>query len=96
VASVPRLLGVVYRCLGRYEEAEAWLRAALAQAAAAPAPAELARTRLNLAEILMARGDETGASAAIDEAASAFRHLGLTALLDRSDRLRLAVPPTRS
>jgi hypothetical protein len=44
----------------------------------------------------MALGDEQGAAAAIDEAAAAFRHFGLTALLERSDRLRLAVPHARS
>jgi tetratricopeptide (TPR) repeat protein/transcriptional regulator with XRE-family HTH domain len=92
VASVPRLLGVVHRCLGRFEEAEMWLRAAMTQAEKAPAPAELARTQLNLAEVLMALGDKQGAAAAIDEAAGAFRDFGLAALLDRSDRLRLAVP----
>jgi tetratricopeptide (TPR) repeat protein len=92
VASVPRLLGVVHRCLGRFEEAEMWLRTAMAQAEKAPAPAELARAQLNLAEVLMALGDEHGAAAAIDEAAAAFRHFGLVALLDRSERLRLAVP----
>src|SRR5262249_45432195 len=92
VASVPRLLGVVYRCLGRYEEAEMWLRVALAQAEKAPAPVELARAQLNLAEVQMALGDERSAAAAIEEAGAAFRHLGLAALLDRAERLRLAVP----
>jgi transcriptional regulator with XRE-family HTH domain/tetratricopeptide (TPR) repeat protein len=96
VASVPRLLGVVCRCLGRYQEAEMWLRTAVAQADKAPAQAERARAQLNLAEVLLARGDEPGAAAAIDEAAAAFRHFGLTPLLDRSQRLRLAVPHARS
>jgi transcriptional regulator with XRE-family HTH domain/tetratricopeptide (TPR) repeat protein len=96
VASVPRLLGVVCRCLERYEEAEMWLRTAMAQAEKAPAPAEQARAQLNLAEVLMALGDEGAAAGAIEEAAAAFRHLGLAALLDRSDRLRLAVPRGRS
>ena len=96
VASVPRLLGVVCRCLGRHEEAEMWLRNAMAQAEKAPAPAEQARAQLNLAEVLVALGDEHAAAGAIDQAAAAFRHLGLTALLDRSDRLRLAVPRARS
>jgi tetratricopeptide (TPR) repeat protein len=96
VASVPRLLGVVCRCLGRYEEAEMWLRTAMAQAEKAPAPAEQARAQLNLAEVLVALGDEEAAAGAIEEAAAAFRHLGLVALLDRLDRLRLAVRPRRS
>ncbi len=91
VASVPRLLGVVYRCLGQYEEAETWLRTAIAQAEKAPAPVEVARAQLNLADVLVATGDEPGGTVALNDAASAFRRLGLTALLDRSEHLRLTL-----
>jgi tetratricopeptide (TPR) repeat protein len=90
VGSVPRLLGVAYRCLGRYDDAEMWARSAIAQAHGAPAPAEGARARLNLAEVLRARNDEHGATAELDQAAQVFRDLGLKALLDKCDRLRLA------
>jgi transcriptional regulator with XRE-family HTH domain/tetratricopeptide (TPR) repeat protein len=96
IASVPRLLGVVCRCLGRYQEAETWLRTALAQAEKAPAPAEVGRAQLNLAEVLRAQGDEAGAAGAIDRAAADFRHFGLAALLNRSERLRLDGPHARS
>ena len=95
VASVPRLLGVVYRCLGKYGEAETWLRTAIAQAEKAPAPVEVARAQLNLADVLVATGDEPGGTVALNDAASAFRRLGLTALLDRSEHLRLTLSEAR-
>jgi tetratricopeptide (TPR) repeat protein len=91
VASVPRLLGVVHRCLGRLDESEKWLRRALADAERAPAPVELARTQLNLAHVLGRRGDEAAATTALDQAAAAFRLLGLDALYARAERLRPAV-----
>lgn len=93
---MPRLLGVVYRCLGHYERAEMWLTDAIAQARQAPAPAELARAQLNLAQVFMARGEERAATAAIDESARTFAALGLSALLARSLQLRLTLGPGRS
>jgi transcriptional regulator with XRE-family HTH domain/tetratricopeptide (TPR) repeat protein len=87
VASVPRLLGVVSRCLGRYDEAERWLRSAVAEAEDARAPSELARVRLNLAEVLLARGKERAAAPIIEQAARAVQELGLVALQVRCDRL---------
>jgi hypothetical protein len=88
--SVPRLLGVIYRSLGRYGEAETWLQFAITQADLGDARAELARAQLNLAELLVAQGDDRAAAAAAGQAAVAFRDLGLVALLDRCNRLRLA------
>jgi tetratricopeptide (TPR) repeat protein len=91
VASVPRLLGVVHRCLGRPDESEKWLRLALADSERAPAPVELARTQMNLAHVLAQRGDEAAATNALDQAAAAFRALGLDALYARAERLRPSV-----
>jgi hypothetical protein len=91
VASVPRLLGVVHRCLGHLDESEKWLRLALADAERSPAPVELARTQLNLADVLARRGDDAAATTALDQAAAAFRALGLDALHARAERLRPAV-----
>jgi tetratricopeptide (TPR) repeat protein len=96
VASVPRLLGVVCRCLGRDDDAERWLKCALTTCAEAEAAAELARVQLNLGELLMARGDERTAAVQIEQAAKAFRDLGLPALLQRCERLRPAVAPSRT
>jgi tetratricopeptide (TPR) repeat protein len=96
VASVPRLLGVVHRCLGHYDDAETWLRSAMATAHIAETPSELARSQLNLAELLMGNGEEREASLAAKQAAQIFRQLGLFALLQRCDRHRLAIvdPPS--
>jgi hypothetical protein len=80
VASVPRLLGVVHRCLGHSHDAEAWLRSATATARKAETPTELARSPLNLAELLMGDGEEREASLATKQAARIFRQLGLFAL----------------
>ena len=91
-----RLLGVAYRCLGRYEQAETWLRDAVAQAGRAPAPAEQARARLNLAQVFMARGEDQAATAAIDESARTFAAQGLSGLLARSVELRRIVARGRS
>jgi hypothetical protein len=96
VASVPRLLGVVFRCLGSYDEAETWLTDAVALATRAAAPAEQARAQLNQAQLLMARGEERAAITAIDEPARTFETLGLTALLARSDQLRQIAAERRS
>jgi hypothetical protein len=96
VASVPRLLGVACRCLGNFPEAETWLRTAIAQAQQAPAPAEVARAQLNLAEVLVAVGDEQGGAVALDDAVSAFRRLGLPALLNRSEHLQVTLSRARS
>jgi tetratricopeptide (TPR) repeat protein/transcriptional regulator with XRE-family HTH domain len=96
VASVPRLLGVVCRCLGRFDDAERWLKGALKTCVEAEAAAELARVRLNLGELLMARGDERAAAVEFEQAAQAFRDLGLPALLQRCDRLKPTVAPART
>jgi tetratricopeptide (TPR) repeat protein len=93
VGSVPRLLGVLYKCLGRYDEAETWLRSAVAQAGRAPAPAELARSQVNLGEVLLARSEHEAAAAAVSEAGTVFRQLDLPSLLDRCERLRPALSP---
>jgi tetratricopeptide (TPR) repeat protein len=96
VASVPRLLGVVHRCLGHYDDAETWLTSAMATARTSDTPGELARIQLNRAELLMDRGEEREASVAAKQAARIFRQLGLFALLQRCDRHRLAIvdPPS--
>jgi tetratricopeptide (TPR) repeat protein len=96
VASVPRLLGVVCRCLGRYDDAERWLKSALTTCMKAEAAAELARVQLNLGELLMARGDDTTAAVEVEHSARAFRDLGMPALLPRCERLRPAVAPSRT
>jgi class 3 adenylate cyclase/tetratricopeptide (TPR) repeat protein len=98
VACLPRLLGVVHRCLNPYGEAETWLRSAMTTAREASTLTELARIQLNLAELLMARGERQAASLAAKEAARMFRQVGLFALLQRCDRYRLAVadPPSDS
>jgi hypothetical protein len=57
---------------------------------------ERARAQLNLAEVLLALGDEAGAAGAIEEAAAALCQLGLAALVDKAERLRLAVSHGRS
>jgi hypothetical protein len=96
VASVPRLLGVVHRCLGHYHDAETWLRSAMATARTAGTPSELARSQLNLAELLMGHGEEREASLATKQAARIFRQLGMFALLQRCDRHRLGIVDTPS
>ncbi len=87
VASVPRLLGVVNACLGRDQEAESWLQRALVQSDRVAA-AESARTKLNLAQLLAARGATAAAVTQINEATQTFRRLGLTALETRSEQLQ--------
>jgi hypothetical protein len=96
MASVPRLLGVVCRCLGHYDDAERWLKSAMTTCMEAEAAAELARVQLNLGELLLARGDDRTAAVEIEQSARAFRDLGLPALLQRCERLRPAVAPSRS
>jgi hypothetical protein len=85
----------VHRCLSHDNEAETWLRSALASGRQAGAATELARIQLNLAEVLKHRGDKRAASLAAKDAAGIFRQLGLFALLQRCDEHRLAVanPP---
>ena len=90
---MPRLLGVVNACLGRDQEAESWLHRALLESDRVAAT-ESARTRLNLAQLLAARGATAAAATHVNEAAHTFRRLGLTALQARSEQLqrRLARP----
>jgi len=91
VGSVPRLIGVAHRCLGRGDDAEKWLRRAIQKATTAPAPVETARARLNLAQVFMERGDDSAAAAEIEQCRRTFQEFGLTALVACSDRLRPGV-----
>jgi transcriptional regulator with XRE-family HTH domain/tetratricopeptide (TPR) repeat protein len=88
VASTARLLGIVYRCLGRHADAERSLQHAIAGAEAAPV--ERARAQMNLAHLYFARGDKRAAAEAAKPARRTFRELGLQGLSTGADRMGLA------
>jgi transcriptional regulator with XRE-family HTH domain len=89
--SVPRLLGVANRCLGRPKKAEVWLRIAIAAAERAPAAAEGARARLDLAETLVNLAAWDAAQTEIDVATKIFAELGLGALHSAAQKLNATV-----
>ena len=73
-------LGVLATTLGRYDEAETWFAAAAAIHERLGAPHWLARTRLELARMLLARqaaGDAERARDLLDQAMATARDLGL-------------------
>jgi tetratricopeptide (TPR) repeat protein len=85
VASIPRLLGVAYRCLERYDDAERSLQQAIAIAEAAPV--ERARAQLNLAHLYSIRGDKKAAAEAAGPAVHTFADLGLHGLQAGAERV---------
>jgi tetratricopeptide (TPR) repeat protein len=99
VGSVAHYVGILEAVLGRFDDADASLADAEAAHARVPAPAWLARTRLERARILLARGgpgDSDRARELLGKALDAARRYGLssversvTALLEEA---RSAVP----
>ena len=78
---VERLLGNLDRVLGRYEEAEQELVRACQRHEQMGAPIWLARTRLDIARLLVARGGEPArASRLLHQALGTARDLGCTGI----------------
>ena len=71
--------------------AESALREALTTFSAIPSGVWTARTRLDLGELALARGDRESAIAHLGEARSEGVHIGLSALIDRIDGLLSAL-----
>jgi class 3 adenylate cyclase/tetratricopeptide (TPR) repeat protein len=82
---VRRHVGNLERVLGRYEQAEESLRHAAERHAAMAAPLWLARTRLDLARLLLERGtDGDEAAQLLEQAAETARELGCASVERRS------------
>jgi tetratricopeptide (TPR) repeat protein len=88
---VRRHLGNLERVLGRHDEAERSLREAAERHAAMAAPLWRARTRLDLARVLLERGTEGGdgaeAEALLDQALRTADELGSASVRRRSAEL---------
>jgi class 3 adenylate cyclase/tetratricopeptide (TPR) repeat protein len=102
VTLVPRVLGVA-ATLGRaWDRAAAWFERAATQATSAGARPELARTRLDQARMLVARGrraDRDSAAALLREAVGEFEQLGMRPFDERAralaTTLRAGLPARR-
>jgi tetratricopeptide (TPR) repeat protein len=89
---VRRHVGNLQRVLGRHEEAEGSLREAAERHAAMAAPLWLARTRLDLARVLVERGtDSDEASQLLEQAALTARELGCASVQRRSEDMLVRV-----
>jgi class 3 adenylate cyclase/tetratricopeptide (TPR) repeat protein len=85
---VERHVGNLERVLGRYEEAEQSLRRAAERHAAMGAPLWRARTRLDLARVLLERGvDSEEATQLLEQAARTAAELGCASVQRRSEEL---------
>jgi tetratricopeptide (TPR) repeat protein len=85
---VRRHVGNLERVLGRYDEAEADLRQAAERHAAMAAPLWLARTRLDLARVLLERAaDSSEAAELLEQAGRTARELGCASVERRSVEL---------
>jgi len=73
--------------MGKLDDAEVSARRALETFAGCGAPAQVARSRLALAEILAARGDDRAAIVELTSAREAFAQLRVPRLVERTDRL---------
>ena len=82
-----RAIGRVALADGRLDEAEAALARAFEQFAAAEAPAQVARTRLPLAELRAARGDKHSAAVELRAAVEVFARMRAPRLVDRARSL---------
>ena len=88
--AVARPLGRLATLLGRYDDAETHLRAALAMHERMQAPYWIARTQLDLAELCVARQGPTDAATARDligQAQQAVEHYGYAGLTPQAERL---------
>jgi DNA-binding CsgD family transcriptional regulator len=90
-----RLLGELNNTAGRYEAAGEHLRAALELAGTCSAPYERALTLLALAELRLNEGDNTDASAQLEEARGICSDLGAAPSLARADALAAQTPGGR-
>jgi tetratricopeptide (TPR) repeat protein len=77
----------IARALNRSDEAERAMRQAVDTFAACGAAAQVARTRLGLAEVLAECGRKDEARHEIAVAREAFMHMGAPRLIERADRL---------
>lgn len=85
---VQRHLGNLERVLGRYDAAERELRGAAERHAQMAAPIWLARTRLDLARVLLERGSDTGEAAQLlEQAGRTAADLGCASIQRRSAEL---------
>ena len=73
--------------MGKLDDAEMAARHALETFAGCGAPAQVARSRLALAEILAARGDDRAAIAELTAARDAFAQMRIPRLVERTERL---------
>jgi len=73
--------------MGKLDDAEAAARHALETFAGCGAPAQVARSRLALAEILVARGDAAAATVELRTARDAFTQMRVPRLVERTERL---------
>ena len=87
VALVPRVLGVARDLLGDEEGAIDTLRRAVAVGGALGAHAEQARAKVDLAGILLRRGEAREASSIVDEAVADLDRLGMAPDLARATAL---------
>jgi hypothetical protein len=82
---VERLLGNLARILGRYDEAERRLVSAAERHEQMYAPVWLARTRVDLADLLLERGDDAGrAQVLLEQALGTARDLGCAGIERRA------------
>jgi hypothetical protein len=82
---VERLLGNLARVLGRYDEAERRLVSAAERHEQMYAPVWLARTRVDLADLLLGRGDDAGrAQVLLEQALGTARDLGCAGIERRA------------
>jgi len=84
---VARLLGVAADLLGDETAATAHLHDAIAVAQRLGAEPELARAQVDLATILLRRGNRREANALLDDAAAVFERLAMIPDRERADRL---------
>ncbi len=82
-----RAVGRVALAAGQLDEAEAAVNRSLSTFAAGEALAQAARSRLPLAEIRAARGDQDAAAAELDAARQTFAQMRAPILVERAHRL---------
>jgi tetratricopeptide (TPR) repeat protein len=90
VGYAQRALGRIARAAGKLDEAETAQRQSLETFAAVDARCQAARARLDLADVLAARGDREGAAAALRAAREVFGQMRAPQLVARADRLAAA------
>jgi len=86
-----RAVGRIALAAGKPDEADAAARQALRTFAECEALAQLARSRLGLAEILAVRGERSAAGSELSAAREAFVQMRVPRLVERTERLAKAL-----